>query len=188
MWGAGAMRPATGGERRTHEEQAQVTVTQKSNVTVTKSNSEGEPRMKTALEFDEWVKEKRQRPVGICNECGREKELRQREPEPLCGACYMKIDRREKKAADLLAAMKDARKRDKKIRAEMCKMLNIVDALEGFVAPDDLKQLERVAKKYLRTIIDGPDGCGHGHDESERDQESEPASGDGPAEFAVSLE
>lgn len=165
-----AAQPAADDEGRNHADKTQVTVTPKPSVTVPKTNSEGNTRMKTASEFDQWLETKRERPVGICNECGREKELRQREPEPLCGACYMKIDRQEKKAADPLAVIKDAKKRDKKIRAEMCKVLNVVDALEGLVSPGDLKQLERVAKKHLRPIIEAPDSDGHVLGENERDQ------------------
>ena len=111
--GDAAARPADN-EGRNHAEEKQVTVTRKLDVTMTKSNiSEEEMKMKSA-EFDRWIKKKRQRPVGICNECGREKELRKREPEPLCGACYMKINRQEKKDADPLAAKYDAKKREKK--------------------------------------------------------------------------
>jgi len=115
----------------------------------------------TSGEFDRWIAEKRQRPIGICNECGGEKELRQRSPEPLCGACYMKIDRQAKKEADPLAAQKRDRKRDKKIRSEMNKVLNVVYALDGLVADQHLNELSRIAKLHLRPIISAPDETGH---------------------------
>lgn len=130
---------------------------------------------KTASQFDHWVAIKRQRPIGICSECDHEKELRQREPEPLCGACLEKLRRVEAKKNDPAAAQKDTKKRDKKIRSEMNKVLNVVDALDGLVANEHLKLLSGIAKLYLKPIIAWSDGDGHGHDEIERDRDPEPA-------------
>ena len=59
---------------------------------------------KTAGQFDKWMEKKRQRPIGICGECGREKELRQREPEPLCGACLEKLRRADIRENDPAAS------------------------------------------------------------------------------------
>jgi site-specific DNA-cytosine methylase len=142
---------------------------------VTMTETERNQTMKTAAGFDEWLQSKRQRPVGICGECAHEKELRQLEPEQLCGACLENLRRAEAKGNDPAAARKDAKKREKKIRSEMNKVLNAVDALDGLVANEHLNDLSIIAKLYLKLIIDGPDGDGHGHDETGRDHDSEPA-------------
>ena len=125
----------------------------------------------TAIGFDNWVAEKRQRAKGLCTECGDEKELRQIEPEPLCGACLEKLRRREAKENDPIAALKDAKKRDKKVRSEMNKVLNVVDALDSLIADEHLSQLARIAKLYLQPIIGSPDDDGHGHDRILRDHD-----------------
>jgi hypothetical protein len=73
-----------------------------------------------------------------------------------------------------MAVFKDAKKRQKKVRLEMNKLLNIVDALDGLIADEHLKLLELVAKLYLQPIIGSPKGDGHGHGESARDHDHAP--------------
>lgn len=119
---------------------------------------------KTASQFDHRVEKRRQRPIGICDECGREKELRQRDPEPLCGACLENLRRAETKANDPAAARKSAMNLEKKIRSEMIKLLNVADALEGLVPTEDVNALRAIAKHNLTPIIVGLDGGGHGHE------------------------
>jgi hypothetical protein len=57
----------------------------------------------------------------------------------------------------------------------MNKVLNEVDALHGLVVDVHLNDLSIIAKLYLKPIIVGPDGGGHGHHETERDHDSKPA-------------
>jgi hypothetical protein len=135
--------------------------------------------VRTSRGFDEWQANKRQRPAGTCSACRQVKELRQREPEALCGACWAKLDRRAKKEADPLAVQRDAKKCEKKIRSEMNKLLNIADAVDGLIAIEDQKQLERVAKLYLQPIIGDPGDHGHGGFGHDRDQDDATTIGDG---------
>jgi hypothetical protein len=47
-------------------------------LSITCGQTGGKQMAKTAGQFDKWMEKKRQRPIGICGDCGREKELRQR--------------------------------------------------------------------------------------------------------------
>jgi hypothetical protein len=123
----------------------------------------------TSPKFDEWLTEKRQRPIGRCSECLRETELRQREPAPLCGACLEKVRRREARSSDPGATNRDVKKRERRLRAELSKLLNVADALEGLINPEDHRELERIAKHYLKALID-PGSHGHEDDAQDRDQ------------------
>jgi hypothetical protein len=94
----------------------------------------------------------------------------------------MKIDRQEKKEADPRAAERDAKKCEKKIRSEMNKLLNIADAVDGLIAVEDQRQLERVAKLYLQPIIGEAGDHGHARFGHDRDQDGATKTGDGPTE------
>src|SRR5579862_909057 len=122
--------------------------------------------MRTGEPFDQCLEVKRQRPVGICNSCRREIELRQREPDQLCGSCYMRADRKNKKEGDPLAALKDLKKRNRKLRSEMNRLLNIVDALEGLIDNRHLQELAEIAAAYLKPILAQSQTVSSGHTEN----------------------
>jgi hypothetical protein len=140
--------------------------------------------VKTASEFDARMKTKRQRPIGICGDCGNEKELRQREPEPLCGACLEKLRRAEAKENDPEAALRDARKPDKKVRSGMNRVLDIADAVDGFIPVEDVNALRAIARRNLMRVVAEPDGDGHGHDEIEHDHDQRPTAANESSEAA----
>ena len=130
-----------------------------------------EIEMMSGIGFDQWMETKRQRPVGICNSCRREIELRQREPEQLCGPCYMRADRKNKKEADPLVALTELKKRNRKIRSEMNRLLNIVDALEGLIDRRQLEELSQIAAAHLKPILAQSRTDSSGHTESVRDRD-----------------
>jgi hypothetical protein len=128
----------------------------------------------TAGEFDKRLKEKRQRPVGVCSDCGHEKELRQLEPERLCGACLEKLRRKESKESDPAAVLRDEKKRQKKVRSELVRILNAVDGLSGHLPAKDLAEISGIVKIHLAPLVGTVEHAGHGEFGRDRDSDSGP--------------
>lgn len=78
-----------------------------------------------------------------------------------------------------MAVLKDEKKRQKKVRSELVRILNAVDALAGHLPTRDLDEISRIVKFYLAPIIGSPDLAGHGHEDFGHDRD--PATSDGPA-------
>src|SRR5271157_6636533 len=106
--------------------------------------------MTTKISFEEFVREKRRRPVQVCFKCGKQKEIythyNGEEDKPLCNACNMKLRRESPSAAQVKLL---------KLPMTQAEILDAADAVAAHIVKygagdrEESDQIAKAAESYL---------------------------------------